>query len=125
MIGSLKIKKDADGTPSGQGPFVTLDYNMTLAIVPSDGDVSGNRPTHHVTCKGRRHNGRVQIGSAWWKEIESGEMAGDHRFSITLDDPSFTRPIYLSAIPIHKGADEFELVFNRPSEKPAGEGQGA
>lgn len=98
-------------TYKGNISSLQLDYKIALApTVHND----PNKPSHDVYAyAGER---RVSIGSAWTKVYQSGPHQGKNFLSMSLDDPSFERPLYVSA---YIGANDttFEIKFQRPKKE--------
>ena len=54
----------------------------------------------------------VEIGAAWEKRPKSG---GDPYLSLSIDDPSFEKPIHLYAF--KKGEGHWDIVWQRPRQR--------
>ena len=68
-----------------QGDIVTLSVQAKgVRIVPEANRSNDNAPSHRVFV------GRAEIGAAWSKRSSEGRDF----FSVKLDDPSFTAPIF-------------------------------
>jgi uncharacterized protein (DUF736 family) len=86
-----------------QGEIVTLSVQAKgVRIVPETNRSSDNAPSHRVFV------GRVEIGAAWSKRSNEGR---DY-FSVKLDDPSFTTPIYANLFDDESG-ETFSLIWSR------------
>lgn len=120
-IGSLFIDPK---TGHAKGNFKTLAMAYELAMQPLDHDgKDANRPTHAVALKAR-HGDFVEVGSAWKKIGQRGNLAGKPFYSISIDDPDLDKPINIFAYPNPHGPREkdgavpYELVWHR--ERGAG-----
>ena len=100
-IGSFK--RNEDGTISGQ--IRTLKVNTPARFVPVEDKTSENSPDLRVFAPNR-----VELGAAWKKVSDAGLTY----YSVTLDDPSFTAPVYAALIPTEADPDRFNLAWSRP-----------
>lgn len=96
IIGTLK---KADNGYSGT--IRTLTVNVKATLVPND-KRSENAPDYRLLA----HS--VEIGAAWQKTAKESERP---YLSITLDDPSFSGPIYPRLVEADNG---YNLVWARP-----------
>lgn len=109
-IGKLKSSTHDRGTMYW-GRVATLQFGAEIALVPT-GEADEKMPSHMVVTKA---NGAViELGAAFAKRVQNGENAGKTFYSMTLDDPSFTAPLYLSAFPATGGDDGLDVVWRRP-----------
>ena len=124
QIGTL-VTEETDRGVFGKGSFRTLYLNMSfqLAPVPSEDRPSADAPSHRIFVK--TEDGAVGIGSAWLRVVENGPNMGDPFYSLTFDDPSFDKPLYLAAF-VRRGPArtnpkevEYEIVWRRPRQKAA------
>jgi uncharacterized protein (DUF736 family) len=117
MVAGLEQQRRSDMASIGtfkksghefQGEIVTLSVQTKgVRIVPETNRASENAPSHRV------YVGRAEIGAAWSKRSSEGR---DY-FSVKLDDPSFTVPIYANLV---EDGDTFNLIWSR-SRKQNGE----
>lgn len=84
-----------------------LDAKLTLRSHPRAGNM--NAPRWEIFAK-QGGASEYSIGSAWEKKIERGDNAGGKMLSITFDDPSMDKPLYVTAFP---DGDGFEIVWQR------------
>lgn len=87
-----------------------LDGTLTLRKHRRAG-TSSNNPDYSIEYT-PRSGGTRPIGAGW---IENGERAGDF-ISMTLDDPDWPSPLYLTAFPPAKerGETSWIVVWTRP-----------
>lgn len=90
--------KTADGY---SGVIRTLTANAKAEIVPAE-KKSENAPDYRVLANS------FEIGAAWKKTSKENNRP---YLSITLDDPSFTAPIYLRLVTGENGV--YNLVWSR------------
>ena len=100
-IGSFR--RNDDGTISGQ--IRTLRVNTAARFIPVEEKTSDASPDFRVFAPQR-----VELGAAWRKKSEAGTLY----YSVTIDDPSFTAPVYAALIPTEADADRFNLAWSRP-----------
>ena len=88
-----------------QGEIVTLSLQAKGVRIVAEQSRSSNEnaPSHRVFV------GRAEIGAAWSKRSEEGR---DY-FSLKLDDPSFTGPIYANLFD-EEGGEGYTLLWSRP-----------
>jgi len=102
-----------------RGNVHTLAIALPIKLVPITGRAtSPDAPKYDVLTQ-TRANGEprtMKIGSAWEKLDRHGEVF----LTLTLDDPSWEAPLYVSAFPRDGG--NFEIVWQRPKRKAPGEG---
>ncbi|MEQ8268302.1 MAG: DUF736 domain-containing protein [Parvibaculum sp.] len=78
------------------GQIRTLELSVDLSLRPTGEGTTSRRPSHRIFAKSAQ--GRLtQIGSAWTKELKGPDRMGETFLSLTLDDPSFIRPLNVSA----------------------------
>ena len=87
------------------GTIHTLTMNSEVTFKPSNSNAD-KAPAFHI------YAGTTEIGAAWLKETNDGKPY----HSVTLDDPSFTRPLYLAMF-AEKDAGKFALVWDRPQSR--------
>ena len=98
-------------TPDGSGfggAIRTLSLNVKVKIVSEAIKENDNAPDYRVFAT----NG-AELGAAWKK---TGERAGEY-LSVTIDDPSFARPLYANLIRAESDKDLYMLLWNRPQLK--------
>src|SRR6187549_1090924 len=100
-IGSFK--RSEDGTISGE--IRTLKFKTQARFVPVEDKASENSPDFRIFAPHR-----VELGAAWRKVSDAGLTY----YSVTLDDPSFTAPVYAALIPTEADPDRFNLAWSRP-----------
>jgi uncharacterized protein (DUF736 family) len=61
----------------------------------------------------------VEIGAAWLKKRKDG--SGEAFLTITLDDPSFDRPINIAAFPEKDGG--YQISWRRQADRNARQAQ--
>jgi uncharacterized protein (DUF736 family) len=91
--------RDENGAYTGS--IKTLTLNVRASIKPCDRD-HDKAPDFRVTA------GAVEFGAGWSK---TARETGAEYLSLTLDDPSFTAPVYASLIQGDKG--EHKLIWSR------------
>lgn len=93
------------------GELCTLQLQLDqFFLKPNVDRISPNAPGY-IACV-PIGNREAEIGAAWKYEIKRGEKAGQHMFSIALDDPSFERAFNISAFPSNDGS--WEIAWSRP-----------
>ena len=85
-IGSFK--RSEDGTISGE--IRTLKFKTQARFVAVEDKASEQSPDFRIFAPGK-----VELGAAWKKVSESQVTY----YSVSLDDPSFTAPVYAALIP--------------------------
>lgn len=115
-------------TGHAKGRFRSLQHNLPLLLEPTGNDAKqSNLPSHSVYLDTKE--GPILVGSAWRKIGERGDLAGRAFYSMTLDDPSFDRPLNLFLFPQPQPAgkkpspDEpapFDVVWRRERRDAAG-----
>ena len=88
------------------GALRTLTLNAKVKLVPNDKGSSENAPDFRLQAAGH------DIGAAWNKTSE----AGREYKSVTLDDPSFSAPVYARLIEGEDGTHD--LIWSRSKPKP-------
>lgn len=105
------MKQDSLG--AWKGVMRTLEHNISFHLKPRPSKTE-NEPIFEIFCNGD-HGAEVKVGAVWEKNTkETGEIF----YSLTFDDASFSKPIYVSAF---KGKEPhtFDLVWQRPKQKQA------
>jgi uncharacterized protein (DUF736 family) len=100
-IGSFK--RIEDGTISGE--IRTLKFKTQARFVPVEDKASEQSPDFRIFAPGK-----VELGAAWKKVSDAGLTY----YSVSLDDPSFTAPVYAALIPTEADPDRFNLAWSRP-----------
>ena len=85
-IGSFK--RIEDGTISGE--IRTLKFKTQARFVPVEDKASEQSPDFRIFAPQR-----VELGAAW-KKVSENQLT---YYSVSLDDPSFTAPVYAALIP--------------------------
>lgn len=94
-VGYLKPEMDG-GEEVLIGQIRTLELAVDLSLRPTGEGLRSRRPSHLIFAKSAQ--GRLtQIGSAWTKEMNAADRTGEKFLSLTLDDPSFARPLNVAA----------------------------
>ena len=109
-IGQLNLNTDELGRIVADGWFRTIKVRLTIKLIPNGYDAEDRRPTHTVFAAFGED--LVNIGVAWCRVIKRGENNGNSMFSMVIDDPSFDRPLNLSAFPTAE-RDLYEVVWRR------------
>lgn len=95
VIGSLR-QSDLKNLNEFVGRIDTLDLALSVRVVRTSDRPSDRAPSHVVLARGKSGS-EVQIGSAWMK-VTPGDAGEEVTFlSVTLDDPSFDRPLNIAA----------------------------
>jgi uncharacterized protein (DUF736 family) len=93
--------RGTDGTFSGT--LKTLTLSAELQFVPETGKASENAPDYRIFL------GATETGVSWQRKAkESGRIY----WSVKLDDPAFTAPLYASLIEAEDGKT-FNLLWSR------------
>ena len=93
------------------GHIRTLELAVDLSLRPTGEDANSRRPSHRIFAKSTQ--GRLtQIGSAWTKEMKQPDRFGETFLSLTLDDPSFSHPLNVSAFK-EKNGDGYTITWRR------------
>lgn len=117
-IGKLTLFQKLPAGNEYRGHIRTLEHQFSLRLLPEPNhDGNANRPSHRVfavlsDCQ------NIPFGAAWLRVSKAASHEGEKFFSLTLDDPSFSKPLNLAAFPSGK-ADEFEITFRRRPEQAA------
>ena len=85
------------------GTIKTLNLNVKARIERVE-NPSDKGPQFRI------FSGAVELGAAWKKVSDAGLTY----YSVTLDDPSFTAPVYAALIPTEADPDRFNLAWSRP-----------
>ena len=94
-IGSLNIANTDNQPLALKGTIELPNINGIIYLVPNPSRYNDKSPD--MIVKMADNNGVfVKVGSAWRKELKND--AGDF-YSITLDNPSLEKPVYISAFP--------------------------
>lgn len=116
-VGKLSYRKFDDGSVAFAGKVETLQADLQFTSRPPQ-EQGGQHSHEIVTNVGGRV---VRIGQAYMMTQQSGEMSGFHFFNLVLDDPSFDKPIRVTAFP--RDNDQAnrvvrcDVVFSRPRAK--------
>ncbi|RFB76646.1 DUF736 domain-containing protein [Methylovirgula sp. 4M-Z18] len=86
------------------GTIKTLTVSAKVRLVPVE-KTSDKSPEYRVYAFGG-----AELGAAWPQVSNDGVPY----HSLTLDDPSFARPIYASLMHSEDEADQFNLLWSRP-----------
>ncbi|MFZ1429625.1 MAG: DUF736 domain-containing protein [Geminicoccaceae bacterium] len=97
------FKRIEDGTISGE--IRTLKFKTQARFVPVEDKASEQSPDFRIFAPQR-----VELGAAWKKVSDAGLTY----YSVSLDDPSFTTPVYAALIPTEADPDRFNLAWSRP-----------
>lgn len=91
--------KQADGYA---GTVRTLTLNVKVKLVPNEKD-SENGPDFRIFAS------NFELGAAWRKTSK----ANREYLSVTLDDPSFPKPLYARLVDAEDGSST--LIWSRPN----------
>ena len=89
------------------GAIRTLALNVKVRLAPDTRKENDNAPDYRVFA------GAAELGAAWKK---TGERAGEY-LSVSIDDPSFARPLYANLIRSEGDANTYVLLWSRPQPK--------
>jgi uncharacterized protein (DUF736 family) len=103
MATIANLAKQKDGSLTGTLANPSLD-GKKIVLTPIE--KKGKGPDFRATI------GAFEAGAAWKRETENKTY-----YSVTLDDPSFARPIYCA---LFKAPDGYVLVWDRPKAKKNG-----
>jgi len=92
-----------DGRISGK--IQTLSINTSLVFVPNENQSSEDAPAFRVFA------GKTECGAAW----EKTSNAGRTYYSVRLDDPSFTAPVFASLMEQDDGG--YALLWSRLQQR--------
>lgn len=109
----------ADGGAAFAGQINTLQLQLRIVLRANPRYRSGNNDSPKYEVFAKTSAGEVQIGRAWERAIDRGERAGEKMLSLTLDDPSFDKPLNLAAFPNADGG--FDVAWRRPRQRPDGD----
>lgn len=113
-IGFLSRQMDGDDEVF-VGELRTLELAINLALRPTGEPSNSRRPSHHIYAKSAQ--GRLtQIGSAWTKEMKQPARFGETFLSLTLDDPSFSHPLNVSAFKA-PNSDDYTITWRRRQDR--------
>lgn len=85
------------------GEVITLSVQaQNVRIAPDAASTVPNTPSHRI------YVGRAQIGAAWTRSSIEGPY-----LSVTLDDPSFSAPIYAKLV---ETEGSYNLIWARPTD---------
>lgn len=99
------------------GHIRTLELAVDLSLRPTGEAANSRRPSHRIFAKSAQ--GRLtQIGSAWTKEMKQPDRFGETFLSLTLDDPSFSHPLNVSAFK-EKDGDGYTITWRRRQARTA------
>ncbi len=104
LIGTFNLT--ADGTYAGE--ISTLTIQRKIRLVPAEG-ASDKAPDLRVFA------GSGELGAAWQKT----SRGGDTYFTVRLDDPSFTAPLWASLVESKQEAGVHNLLWDRPAKAAA------
>lgn len=117
-IGKLTLYQKLPAGNEYRGSLRTLEHQFSLRLLPQPNpDGNANRPSHRVFAI-LPDGTNIPFGAAWLRVSKAASHEGEEFFSLTLDDPSFSKPLNLAAFSSGK-ADEFEITFRRRSERAA------
>lgn len=108
-IGTLKSQQ-INNRHEWHGRIQTLDVSIDIKLVPNAPKRSGGAPDFIIYAQST--NGlSIEIGAGWKKERvkEDGEVF--EFISLTLDDPSLSRPLNVAAFKNEAG--EWDITFRR------------
>ena len=88
IIGTFTTRQDGKIA----GTIRTLTLDAKLELVPVEAPKPG-APTF------RLYSNRIEVGAAWEKTSQQGTTY----WSLSLDDPSFAKPIYTNLVPQNDG----------------------
>lgn len=108
-----QIKKLANGQLVGEILTVEHDFNFAL-VLREDGNDNENAPKYDIITKSRSGKD-VKIGAAW---VKTARETGMEFFSLTFDDASFEKPLYVTAFHDDDG-ETMTLVWNRSRKQAA------
>jgi uncharacterized protein (DUF736 family) len=113
-IGQLE-SVSRDGARALQGHISTLALDCAVLLLPTGEATGSSRPAYRVHAEKAADN-LVEIGAAWRKQKKDG--SGNSFLSITIDDPSFERPINVAAFT--DGSDDtYQITWRRQSDRNA------
>jgi uncharacterized protein (DUF736 family) len=93
--------RTADGKLSGS--LKTLTLSSTLQFVPETNRSKDSAPDFRIFL------GSIEVGAGWKKTARD---SGRDYWSVKLDDPTFTAPLYASLIEVEDGKT-FNLLWSR------------
>lgn len=103
-----------DNTKYGYGHIKTLKTDVQFELHENE-EKKKNKDAPDFNIVGQ---GGVDLGGAWWKEAQGGKNKGMKYLSLSLDDPSFTAAINVSAFG-RESDGAFEIIWNRPRKAAA------
>lgn len=117
VVGTLKVGQNRDRTGwVGRGQLKTMRLSASFTMHGVEGTRSQQAPSHRVICNGS------EIGAAWMATLTRGDFVGRPYWTLSLDDPSFDKPLRVAAFPRSENQDgtwEYDLVWQRPVELDA------
>ena len=115
-IGNLK-SKTVNGRDVYSGSICTLEHSIIITMRPISGKASDNAPSHEISTM-NKDGIETEIGAAWEKQFSRGTNPGEKFFSITIDDPSFNRPLNVAAFKNGQTGD-WDIMYRRRQERAA------
>ncbi|WP_417514768.1 DUF736 domain-containing protein [Minwuia sp.] len=113
-IGQLE-SVNRDGAQALQGHIATLALDCSILLLPTGEATGSSRPAYRVHAE-KAADTLVEIGAAWRKQKKDG--SGESFLSLTLDDPSFERPINVAAFA--NGSDgTYQITWRRQTDRNA------
>lgn len=111
-----------DDKANAIGKFRTRTMSMEIALHPKfDGKklpINEDKPSHVVMAKDL--DGQpFELGVAYAKVSEDPNKKGDVFYGLSLDDPSFDFPLYLTAFETGQKPGEYDLVWRRSRKQAA------
>lgn len=88
------------------GMISSLDLALNIRLTLNEQTGSAQAPTHKIMSRNAAGL-EIEIGSAWTKTIQTANRYGETFYSMTLDDPSFDKPLNVAAF-----KDSHEEIWN-------------
>lgn len=111
------LTKQSDGSLRGSFRTLAASFKLDVAPIPDDerrGDQAPNFTVSAITGNGEL----IEVGAAWVKVAERGDNQGRKFLTLTIDDPSLSAPLNLTAFPSEREG-EYELVWRRERQARA------
>jgi uncharacterized protein (DUF736 family) len=100
-----------------EGYISTVTMNFRFRLRPATKSSNPNAPRFEIVTRSASGND-VVIGAAWAKAIKSGKKEGEEFFTLTFDDPSFSKSLNVAAFKNDETGD-YDVTFRRRQDRAA------
>lgn len=97
-----------------EGYVATLLHSFRFRLIRITKSDNPSAPSYRIVTWSNAGT-EVEVGAAWTKTIKRGDHSGEDFLTLTIDDPSFPRPLNVAAFKTDNG--DYEVTYRRREER--------